>query len=174
MEEMELTVYQWSIQRHHSTHSMKEENMEYILVLFEKIITGFDVKIMLGLVWSALVYLFGTGQSEAIIALFFLILVDWVFGLAAAKKTGQEITSAKFIRTPIKMGVYFTLIACAHVSEYGVPMMAGFLDETMTAGLIITELLSVFEKSGKLGFVIPKRLLNQLEEFRDGALSDKK
>jgi phage-related holin len=148
--------------------NMKPEHVEYIPYIYAKMTAYLDLKIFLGLVWSALVYLFDRGQAEAMIALFLLTLVDWIFGVAASKKSGERITSAKFFRTPIKLAVYFALIACSRISEYALPGAIAFLDETMVAGLVITELLSVFEKSGKMGFIIPKRLLNQLEELRDG------
>lgn len=148
--------------------NMKPEHVEYIPYIYAKMTAYLDLKILLGLVWSSLVYLFDSGQAEAMVALFLLTLVDWIFGVAASKRSGEKITSAKFIRTPIKIAVYFALIACSRISEYALPGVIGFIDETMVAGLVITELLSVFEKSGKLGFVIPQRLLNQLEDLRDG------
>lgn len=147
---------------------MKPEHVEYFPYIYAKITAYLDLKIVLGLLWSSLVYLFDQGQAEAMIALFLLTLVDWIFGIAASKRSGEQITSAKFIRTPIKIAVYFALIASSRISEYALPAAIGFIDETMVAGLVITELLSVFEKSGKLGFVIPQRLLNQLEALRDG------
>lgn len=149
---------------------MKPEHVEYIPYIYYKMVSFFNVKLFFGLFWSSLVYLFGTGQSEAMIALFLLVIVDWVFGIMAAKKSGEIITSAKFIRTPVKLAVYFALISSSHISEYALPHLIGFLDETMTAGLVLTELLSVFEKSGKMGYAIPQRLLNQLEQYRDGTI----
>lgn len=153
---------------------MKQENVEYVGHLFAQIFAYLDLKVLFGAAWSIVVFLFGTGQNEALIALLILIAVDWVFGVAAAKISGETITSAKFFRTPLKIGVYFTLIAASHISEYSLPVVAGFLDETMTAALVLTELLSIFEKSGKMGFVIPQRFLNQLIELRDGPLATKK
>lgn len=147
---------------------MKIEHLEYLSYLYQKVTAYFELKAVCGLVWASLVYLFGTGQSEAILALFILVLLDWAFGIAAAKKTGEQITSAKFLRSPIKIGIYFTLIAATHISEYALPGVIALLDETMTAGLVITELLSIFEKTGKLGYAVPQRVLNQLETFRNG------
>jgi phage-related holin len=158
-----------------SINSMKPEHVEYIPYIYHKMTAYLDLKILCGIVWSALVYLFDQGQAEAMVALFLLTLVDWAFGVAAAKKSGEQITSAKFVRTPIKLAVYFALVASSRISEYALPGFAGILDETMVAGLVLTELLSIFEKSGKMGFMIPKRFLNQLEELRDGnPLSTKK
>lgn len=147
---------------------MKPEMIEYFGYLFDKVTSFFGLKLFCGFVWGALVYLFGTGQSEAILALFVLVIVDTVFAILAAKKTGEQITSAKFLRSPVKMTVYFALIACTHVSEYALPGIIGILDETMVASLVITELLSILEKAGKMGFVVSQKLLNQLENLRDG------
>lgn len=154
---------------------MKTEHVEYLSYLGRKMVEFIEIKALCGVVWASLVYLFGTGQTEAILALFLLVIVDWVFGVAAAKKTGEQITSAKFLRSPIKLGIYFTLIAATHISEHALPEILGVLDETMTAGLVITELLSVFEKSGKLGYAVPQRVLNQIEIYKNGgALSSSK
>lgn len=149
------------------TLNMKPEHVEYFPYIYAKMIAYLDLKVFCGLIWSVLVYLFGTGQAEAMIALFLLVIADWIWGIAAAKTSGEQITSAKFLRTPIKLAVYFSLISVSHISEYAIPAAIGFIDETMVAGLVITELLSVFEKAGKMGWVIPRRLLNQLEHLRD-------
>lgn len=153
---------------------LKQEHVDYIPYLFHKVVDFLDLKILVGLAWSGIVFFFDGGQTQALLALFFLVLADWIFGFAAAKKTGVPITSAKCFRTPVKLAIYFALVACARISEYALPGALGFLDETMVAGLVLTELISIFENSGRLGFVVPQRLLNQVREWKDGDLSTKK
>lgn len=139
--------------------------VDYLFYLWNRAFHYGNLKALAALVIGVLGFFFDPLQQTALLALFVLVFVDFLFGMAAAKKTGQQITSAKFFRTPIKLAVYFTLIACAHISEYALPGWLGILDETLTGFLVATELLSIFEKSGYLGFAVPRRVLNQLEEY---------
>jgi toxin secretion/phage lysis holin len=134
--------------------------------MWDKIANCFEFKLILALFAGMLGYLFDPTQYLALLALFLLILGDFIFGIFAAKTTGMTSTSAKFYRTPIKIAVYFSLIAICHISEYTLPVMIGFLDETMTGFLAATELLSILEKAGIMGYAIPRKLLNQLEKYK--------
>lgn len=126
---------------------------------------GFEIKGICAFLFAVVAYFFDPLQRAALLALFILIIVDFFFGFAAAKKTGKEITSSRFARTPIKMVVYFSLVACSRISEYALPSFLAVLDETLVAFLVATELLSILEKSGHLGFAVPQKLLNQLEKY---------
>lgn len=143
------------------------KDMTYILYLWQKLQHYHSIKIAAALAFAILAYFFDPLEATALVALFALILLDFVYGVAAAKKTGLPITSAKIRRSAIKMAVYFSLIAAAHISEYAIPAQIGFLDETVTAFLVATELISIMENVGRLGFAIPMRLLNQLQNYTD-------
>ena len=125
----------------------------------------FEVKAVVAMITGIAAFLFDPTQSMALLALFVLVLVDFVFGVAASKKTGMQITSAKFFRTPFKIGIYFALIAACHVAEFTLPAQMGFLDETLIGFLAATELVSILEKAGYMGYAIPRKLLNQLQKY---------
>ncbi len=59
------------------------------------------------------------------------------------------------------------LITTARLSEYSLPDVIGYLDETIIAFLCLTELISVLENTGKMGYAIPAQLLNKLKSWRD-------
>ena len=100
-------------------------------------------------------------------AIMVLIIADFVTGYASAKFTKQEITSAKIFHSAIKIIIYFTFIASATMTETAVPTVGAFCDETVIAFLAFTELISITENIGKLGFAVPKKWLNKLQELRD-------
>ena len=107
---------------------------------------------------------FDTANNEALIALFFLILGDFIFGVIASYKTGIEIKSRKIFRTVVKTIVYFALISLAFMTEKA---GLGFLpiDETIIGFLAATELVSIIENVANMGYAIPKKLLNRLKEY---------
>lgn len=115
-------------------------------------------------------FLGGTLNPFAIRSIMFLVIVDFITGLSAAKLSGEEIRSSKVVRSAIKFVVYLLLIASAHITEYAVPVIAGFGDETIVAFLALTELISVIENVGKMGYAVPKKLLNKLQDIRDGGI----
>jgi phage-related holin len=149
------------------TH-LNPTNAEYLSSLAHRIFQDIDVKLTAGVILSGWNYLIDPTGHNAALALLILIVVDWAFGIGVARKKKDEITSAKFLKTPIKIGVYFSLVSSTHIAEYAIPEAVRFLDDIMVASLVMTELLSILEKAGRLGYAIPKRLLNQIEHLRDG------
>lgn len=141
------------------------KGLDYIGYLWGRAAHYYELKSFIAIILGIVSYLFDPLHNAALLALFLLIILDFFFGVAAAKRTGLQITSAKFARTPIKLVVYFTLIAASRISEYALPEFMGFLDETLLGFLVCTELLSLLEKAGYMGFAIPRKLLNQLEKY---------
>ena len=109
----------------------------------------------------------GTLDPFVVRCIFFLVVFDFITGIYAAKKNGEEIKSAKVIRSAIKLVVYMIMISAAHITELAVPIVASFCDETVVGFLAITELISILENTGKMGFMVPKKMLNTLKEVRD-------
>jgi len=62
--------------------------------------------------------------------------------------------------------LYFSLISFAFQAEKS---FLDFLpiDETVIAFLSITELISIMENMANMGYVVPKKLLKQLRDYRD-------
>lgn len=140
---------------------------QYILNSGSEICSYAISKCIISLAYVIYSFLFDPTKAEAHIAIMVLIVVDFVTGLASAKMTGETITSGKIFHTAIKIIVYFTFIASASVTETAVPTVSAFCDETIIAFLAFTELISVTENIGKMGFAVPKKWLNKLQELRD-------
>jgi len=112
-------------------------------------------------------FFFDINLEMGLIALFVLIIFDFLTAIGNAYHKKIEIESRKILVTAVKIVIYFGLIASANITEHAVNITESFLDETVLAFLALTELISILENTGKLGFAIPKKLLNKLEELRD-------
>lgn len=146
---------------------MKADNVTYIGSVFVKICENITLKCILAGTLVISEFFLDTVLAKSMIALFFLILFDWITGIFAARVSKEKIKSSKILRTPIKIGIYFMLITVARLSEYSLPDVVRYLDETMIAFLVLTELISNIENVGKMGYAIPKALLVKLKSLRD-------
>lgn len=139
------------------------ENLHYIIYLFKKAKDGFELKSIVGFVFAMLTYLFDPTHFAGMMAVFVLTCADFVFGVAASRKQHEPVRSAKVRRTAVKITVYFALIAAARITEYALPL--SFLDESIIGFLAATELLSILENAGRLGYVVPKQLVKILGDY---------
>lgn len=81
---------------------------------------------------------------DALIATGILIMIDFVFGLAAAKKRGDDINSKRMSQTIIKMLAYQLLLVTSFISEkYLISKMP--IVEITTGFIAVVELLSIAE-----------------------------
>lgn len=112
-------------------------------------------------------FLFDINQASSLLALFILILLDFVSGVSAARFNDQPIRSSKIKHTAIKITAYFAVIAGAHLVENGLSNFLGILDETVTAFFLLTELISLLENVGKMGIDTPKKLINQITDYKN-------
>jgi len=111
-------------------------------------------------------FLFDEVLAKAMLALFVLVIFDWASGTMASYKTGTHIKSAMIFRTPVKLVVYFMLITGARIAEYSLTEHIQFIDETVIAFLVVTELISLVENVGKMGFINADRLLKKLDKLK--------
>lgn len=114
-------------------------------------------------------FLLDVTQYNSYVALLVLILLDFITGVYAAKKSGEAIRSGKVRHSAIKVMAYFAVISGAHVAENGIPAAIAFIDETVLAFFLITELISLIENVGRMGYETPKKILNQLKEYKERA-----
>lgn len=140
-------------------------DQNYMTHLFTRLIEGAQLKSLMAMLIAIAGFLFDPTHHIALMALFILIMADFTFGIAAARKTGEAVKCAKLRRSAIKIVVYYALIACAHLTEYALPAYMGFLDESVLGFLAATELLSILENTGKLGYVVPKNLVKLLGDY---------
>lgn len=139
------------------------DTINYILYLGTRVKDFFELKVVLGIVIAVTGFLFDPTHYMAMLSVFVLICVDFVFGVAASRKIAEPVRSAKVRRTAVKITVYFVLIACARLTEYTLPM--SFLDESIIGFLAATELLSILENAGRLGYVVPSQLVKILGDY---------
>ncbi len=135
--------------------------------IIERIGQNIGFKMFAGIASTWFAFFFDQYQKDALLALLILILMDFVFAISVAYKKKIEIRSRRVCRTAWKVVIYFGLIAAAHLAEKGIMVLSGVIDETVTGFLIATELISIMEHIGNLGYAIPKKLLNQLTKFTD-------
>jgi len=114
-----------------------------------------------------LTYSFFFGDIEKIIitSVIVLTIFDMVTGIMASVKSGHDIKSKRFLNTAVKLFVYMLLISAGHLTEnaIGIDIQA---DEVITAVIALTEIISILENASRMGYAIPKKLLNQLKDFK--------
>ena len=126
----------------------------------------FGLKIMFAGLITAGNYLIGADNQATMGMLVVLIAFDLISAVMAAHKTGLAIESRKMLKTTVKLIVYALMVSGAHLTESIVPGIT-FLDTAAISFLAITELISIIENVGKMGYAIPNKLLNKLSEIRD-------
>lgn len=134
--------------------------------IFAGIFDTFSVKILPTLIIPSAGFLFGYDNFLSLQALLVLIVIDFITGIASAKKSGEEIKSKKVVKSAFKIGIYGMLVSSANLTETIAPGTT-YMVETMTTFLALTELISILENAGKLGFAVPQKWLNQLHKWRD-------
>lgn len=126
----------------------------------------FDLKIFPSIILPTFGFFFGLGSEKIMLALTCLIIMDFITGLLAAKKTGEPIQSRNAVKSAYKLAVYGLLVSAGHLTESIVPGTT-YIEEAVMTFLALTELISLIENVGKMGYAIPQRLLNQLQSWRD-------
>lgn len=143
---------------------METGYIQYFIHLANKIRHASEIKWMFATMLGFWSFFFDPAAQLAQVALFALILIDFVFGISASRKSGESVKSAKMVRTAIKMAVYFALIASARLAEHSIGVVT-LLDETITGFLAATELISILENAGRLGYAVPQKIFDILGDF---------
>ena len=110
---------------------------------------------------------FGRIDLAVLVGVGVLTVFDMITALAREYKLVNPITSRKAIKTPLKMVVYGIMISAGYVTESIIGLNAINLPiaETIAGFIAITELISILENVGRMGYVIPTKLLNTLEQY---------
>lgn len=133
----------------------------------KSLLSDFTFKAVASFLYIFYSFVFDTQHEQAIIAILGLITIDFITGIYAAKVSGDEIKSAKVMRSAIKVFIYLLLISAARLLEVAGSLEIVHADEIILGFLAATELVSVIENIGKMGFAVPKKMLNKLRDFRD-------
>lgn len=147
--------------------SMPTIEVSYVKAIFFKIFEGFELKILAGIAISAFSFLFDKIYADAMLAIVILTAFDFVTGIVAQKKNGIQIESSKVFRSAKKIAIYFVLISAGFLSETATNHVLPIMDETIMGFLAVTELISILENAGHMGYAIPQKLLNQLIKYKN-------
>lgn len=148
--------------------SLATDATMYTLYLIKQVATYVWLKlVVLGCLIPILTY--DPDKLNVSFALLLLVLIDFATGIYSSWKTDSPILSRKVYRTAVKIVVYGLLVASARLIETsGLQHSLGDLDAYVIVFLSVTEGISVLENIGRAGYVIPRKLLNQLLKYRDG------
>lgn len=110
---------------------------------------------------------FGSIDGTVIVGIGMLIIIDFITALIRELKLGKPIESKKTIKTAIKMVVYGLLVSAGYITEATIGLNAIDLPiaEIISAFIAITELVSILENVGQMGYVVPQKLLNVLQDY---------
>lgn len=143
-----------------------QEILLYIKFTLFKVFSPSTFKVLSVFAYVLYSFAFDMNQKEAHIALLALIALDFITGIMSAKISGEAIRSAKIRHSAVKVFAYFSVIAGAHMAEKGLVTYISFIDETVLAFFLITELISLIENVGKMGYETPKKILNQARDIQ--------
>lgn len=104
---------------------------------------------------------FGDISHTVLLALFMLILIDFITGVWASKMTNEKIVSAKIFRTAWKFALYFIVVSAGHFTEVVIDYDL-FIDETIMGFLALTEMYSILENMNKAGYEVPTNLVKTI------------
>lgn len=112
---------------------------------------------------------FGGVDSAVLIGVGFLTIFDFITAIMREYKLQREIESRKIIKTAVKLFVYGIMISASYITEVviGIKAFNVPITEIMATFIAVTELVSILENVGDMGYVIPKKLLGKLKDFRD-------
>jgi len=145
---------------------MNIETATYVQELFKKFFNDIWLKLVSVFSYIAVYPFFDQDSKTALTALFFLIFVDMLTGIISSLRTGVVINSSRILRTALKISIYYTMISAGHLAELaGISFLP--LSESLIALLAATELISILENCAIMGYIVPKKLLDKLKDFRD-------
>lgn len=125
------------------------------------------LKILGGSFLALISFLFDGLLKEAMFALFILIIFDFITAIMAVRRTpGEMIESGRLWVTAGKISAYYLLISAGNLAEHGMQEVIPIIDETVLGILSVTELLSIFENAGRMGYVVPKKLIEKLSQYK--------
>lgn len=119
-------------------------------------------------IWATILwifgFLFGMQMNLILECMVALMVMDMLTGMIKAARNDQPIESRKALRSALKLAVYALLVASTHLVEVVLPG-ATHLDDGMVMFLSITELISILENVGRMGYPVPQLLLQRLLSF---------
>lgn len=141
-------------------------NYDYLEKLLGTIFAGFNYKIVTAAVYAVFAFLFDPTKTLALTALLVLIVFDTITGVSASYKNHIPIESGKMLRSALKVCFYFLFVSAGHLCEFILGSILP-IETTVVAFLALTELVSVAENLGKMGYAVPQQLLLRLKKLKN-------
>ena len=138
--------------------------LTYTLQKTAQMVEPTTIKVITAAILSIGFFLFGHLYTDALVAIVMLMTFDAITAISANIYEGNEITSRRFSRTLLKGIIYFMAISAGYFVDLTVPL--DMIQGTMVAFVGVTEFISILENIGRMGYETPKKLLNQLKDFR--------
>lgn len=147
--------------------------MEYLTVtikghlsqIFVKMVSAVHIKVPVVAIFLIGDFLIGAENFTTMGMLLVLIIFDFITALMAKYKIGEIIESRKALKTVTKIFIYAMFVSGTVLTEKIIPGNT-FLHHATISFLAITELISIIENIGHIGYAVPKKLLNKLEELQ--------
>ena len=125
------------------------------------------MKIPVCFIIAGFTFMFGMQNHSLLKGLIMLVVFDAVMGLASSYVNGVQIESRRAFKGGAKLFVYAILVSAGYFTENIIPGNT-LLDVGMISFLALTEFISIMENAGRMGFVVPQKILNQVISLRDG------
>jgi len=141
-------------------------NYEYIEKLITALFSGFSYKLLFAIVYAIFAFLFDPNKTMTLTALLTLVIFDTITGVSASYKLHIAIESSKMLRSALKVCFYFLFVSAGHLCQYILGSILP-IETTVIAFLALTELVSITENLGKLGYSVPQHLLLKLKNLKN-------
>ena len=116
-------------------------------------------------------WLFG-GIDGFLYALIAFVVIDYITGVMAAFYT-KQLSSEVGFRGIAKKVVIFLLVAVGNIIDVEVLKTGAVLRTAVIFFYLSNEGISIIENAARLGLPIPKKLIDVLEQIKDGDDNDK-
>lgn len=123
-------------------------------------------KVLTGGIVASLLYLVGANNIAILQALLVLIAIDFVTAIGGAYTQGVPIESRRALKGATKVIVYATFVSAGHLTSL-ILLNTIWIEVAVMSFLALTELVSIMENIGKMGYTVPQTLLNRIKELRD-------
>lgn len=145
---------------------MKNNLFEYLGSILNSCMNYSAVKWFSGSLFLLYSFAFGSQAKTVLLAIVALVVFDFITGITAAKMSHEQIMSSKIFRSAFKFLIYFIMISSAHLFEIAVPLLGTSATDIIIAFLALTEIISIMENVGKMGYEVPLKLLNSLQSLK--------
>jgi len=140
--------------------------IDYLKETWASIFSYGICKMALSFIFTAFGLLVGVENYDILLCLGILILLDFLTGVMSSVRQGQSITSVRAVKTVTKSIVFLVFFAAANQTGLIIPGMYEFITTGIASFLALTEFISVAENVAKMGYSIPRKLLNQISQTK--------